>query len=92
MHQILPGPSCSPLLLSPQLDGVKEICCATFVVSRERILAHPKEFYKHLFTWLVDTVCTTCDCLCADASVCLCALGVNGYVAGLVVLRGGECV
>jgi hypothetical protein len=30
----------------PPKNGIKTHCCATFVVKREAILAHPKQFYK----------------------------------------------
>ena len=30
-------------------------CCAEFMVSKDRILAHSKEFYIHLRDWIVET-------------------------------------
>jgi hypothetical protein len=36
-----------PILAAP--------CCAEFMVSRDRILAHPKSFYVHLRDWIAET-------------------------------------
>lgn len=30
-------------------------CCAEFIVSRERILAHSKDFYVHMRDWIMET-------------------------------------
>ena len=30
-------------------------CCAEFIVSRERILAHSRDFYIHMRDWIIDT-------------------------------------
>eukprot|EP00884_Botryococcus_braunii_P021106 jgi/Botrbrau1/767/Bobra.0181s0023.2 len=40
------GPA-PPILTAP--------CCAEFMVSRDRILAHPKSFYLHLRDWIAET-------------------------------------
>lgn len=38
---------------SPPKDGIKAHCCATFVVKREAILAHPKVFYSNIIDYLL---------------------------------------
>ena len=35
-------------------------CCATFLVSRERVLARSKAFYEWLFHWVLTTVRACC--------------------------------
>ena len=39
------------------------MCCATFVVSRERVLGRPRELYEAVFQWLRDTV-GACTVVC----------------------------
>lgn len=39
-----------------QPSEIRFVCCAVFLVSRERILAHPRDFYAHLLHWLITTV------------------------------------
>lgn len=39
---------------SPPINGIKAPCCATFVVKREAILAHPKEFYSNISNYLLN--------------------------------------
>ena len=40
---------------SPPDDGIKAPCCATFVVKREAILAHPKIFYSNIMDYILAT-------------------------------------
>jgi hypothetical protein len=37
-----------------QINPEKGLCCAQFIVSRERILARDKEFYQNIYDWLVQ--------------------------------------
>ncbi|CAL8463939.1 g3474 [Coccomyxa elongata] len=41
--------------LGPMPHTIHGPCCAEFIVSRERIEAHPREFYVGLRDWIVDT-------------------------------------
>lgn len=52
-------------------------CCATFIVSRERVLAHPKEAYQHLYDWMAGQLvracvssCMWCSMACVYTSIC----------------------
>lgn len=36
-------------------SDLKAPCCAEFMVSRDRVLAHSRDFYTHLRDWIVDT-------------------------------------
>jgi hypothetical protein len=35
---------------------IETACCASFIVSRSRILAHPKDMYVTMARWLHSTV------------------------------------
>ena len=41
--------------LGPAPEELYAPCCAEFMVSRERIRRHPRAFYEHLRTWILDT-------------------------------------
>ncbi|CAK0786391.1 hypothetical protein CVIRNUC_009604 [Coccomyxa viridis] len=41
--------------LGPIPKALHGPCCAEFIVSRERIEAHPREFYEHLRDWIIET-------------------------------------
>lgn len=43
---------------------VGTVCCATFLVARERVLRNPKDLYIALDEWIKTTVCGL-PCLCA---------------------------
>jgi hypothetical protein len=39
----------------PPTNGIKTYCCATFVVKREAILVHPKEFYLRINDYITNS-------------------------------------
>ena len=41
--------------IGPLPSELKAPCCAEFMVVRERILNHPREFYIHLRDWVLET-------------------------------------
>ncbi len=55
----------SPVLSSAhrfvaQNTFVRLVCCASFLVSRERVTARPLAMYRSLYDWLLITVCVDC--------------------------------
>ena len=71
----VPVPVC--VCVWSQGRDVYAFCCATFLVSRERVLSRPKHVYERLLRWIETTVSPrTCPraesvCFCRSVSVCI---------------------
>ena len=52
---------CEYVCVCAQPAGITGMCCSTFVVSRSRIIARPKEMYQRIYDWALNPVCYLFD-------------------------------